>query len=611
MMKDQRSKSDRFAQAVALHQAGQVVLAVEIYRPLLKVLPKHGDLLFMLGTAEYQLGNHAEAIKLLDRAVVVNPGNALAFSNRGNVLQDLARYAEALKNYDQAIGLKPDYVEAFTNKGNALRLLGRAEEALACYQRSIELNPHYEPAYYNLGYALQTLGRLEAALVAYQHAIELRPDAAQSYAVRGAAHQELRRFAEAIVDYETAIKLSPSVAMLYNNLGNVLKEVGRHEEAAVRLTQAIELQPNDAQAYNNLGVVLLQMRRLTEAHACFTQATTLNAELVDARWNRALASLALGDYANGWQDYETRLHPSKFSGVNLRTYDRPKWTGVEPLVGKTIFVVAEQGLGDTIQFCRYLPLLAQLGAKVIFESQPQLVGLMKAMPGLSQVLPAFLSQDQIPAHDFYCPLMSLPLAFQTTLSTVPAYPNYLKADPEKTALWSARLGPKLRPRVGLVWSGGFHPAQPEVWVINKRRNMALASLARLKAVEADFYSLQKGQPAEGELTDLLNQAWEGPALLDCADDLKDFSDTAAMIANLDLVVSVDTAVAHLAGALGKPTWMLSRFDSCWRWLDGREDTPWYPTMTLFRQITPGDWDEVVGRLVDRMQQHFQLSRTHS
>jgi len=604
-MKEQRSKNDRFQQAVALHQAGQVAQAAEIYRQLLKPLPKHADLLFMLGTAEYQLGNKSEAVKLLDRAIAINPANPMAFSNRGNALQELGRLQDALKSYDQAIRLKPDYVEAVCNKGNTLRLLGQVPEAIACYVRGLETNPNFQPAHYELGFTLQSLGRLDEAVDCYRRAIELRPDLAQTYAVRAAAYQDLRRFEEAIADYEMVIQMIPGAAMIYNNLGNVLKEVGRHDEACFRLKQSIELQPDHADTHNNLGVVLQQMRRLSEALSSFEQARRLNPNLVDAQWNLALARLVMGDYERGWQDYEARLHPSKLSGVNLRTYQAPKWSGIESLAGKTIFVVAEQGLGDTIQFCRYLPLLAQLGATVILESQPQLVGLMKSLKGVDKVLPAFLATEQIPDHDYYCPLMSLPVAFRTTLTTIPAVSPYLRADPAKSARWAERMGQRSRPRVGIVWSGGFHPAQPEVWVINKRRNMPLAKFAPLKNIDAEFYSLQKGQPAESELAELLSQIWDGPQLIDCASDLHDFTDTAALIENLDLVISVDTAAAHLAGALGKPTLLLSRFDSCWRWLDQRDDTPWYPSMTLLRQNSFDDWDEVVSRLIDRMHDHFK------
>jgi hypothetical protein len=276
-----------------------------------------------------------------------------------------------------------------------------------------------------------------------------------------------------------------------------------------------------------------------------------------------------------------------------RYSDRLPWLGRECLIGKTIVLHGEQGLGDTLQFCRYVKRVADLGASVLLEVPSQLASLLKNLEGVSRLL---VRGEPLPAFDYHCPLISLPLAFGTSLSTIPAQVPYIVADPVKTRFWSEKLGPWIQLRVGLVWSGGFRPDQPERGPVDKRRNMPLSTLAPLRNAGITFYSLQKGQPAESELAQLRAAGWPGPELVDFTALLHDFSDTAALVENLDLVISVDTSTAHLAGALAKPVWIMNRFDSCWRWLLNRTDSPWYPTARLYRQQRPEDWAEVVERI---------------
>jgi len=311
-----------------------------------------------------------------------------------------------------------------------------------------------------------------------------------------------------------------------------------------------------------------------------------------AYMNRAYAALLAGDFANGWVDHEWRWK-ARPQMLDPRFPDRTQWLGRESLLGKRIILRSEQGHGDTLQFSRYAKQVADLGATVIFEVQSELAALLANLEGVSQLV---LRGEPLPAFDFHCPLMSLPLAFRTSLATIPAQVPYLVADPLKTRLWKDKLGPRTKPRVGLVWSGGFRPDQPELWPVNNRRNVPLAKLAALRNADIAFYSLQKGQPAESELTELKAAGWQGPELIDFTAALRDFSDTAALIENLDLVISVDTATAHLAAALAKPVWIMNRFDTCWRWLLDRDDSPWYPTVRLYRQQRAGDWDDVVERM---------------
>ncbi len=274
-------------------------------------------------------------------------------------------------------------------------------------------------------------------------------------------------------------------------------------------------------------------------------------------------------------------------------FPQPLWLGEQDIAGKTLFLWWEQGLGDTIQFCRYATLAEARGAQVVMSVQQPLRELLKRISPTIRIV----EQDEVPADfDYHCPLLSLPVAFGTTLETIPAKIPYLRSNSEKSLFWQEKLGEKNKPRVGLVWSGGFRPDQPEVWSVNRRRNIPLATLAALKNPDIEFYSLQKGQPAESELAELVRGNWDGPRLIDFTSLLNDFSDTAALIENLDLVISVDTSTAHLAGALGKPVWILNRFDTDWRWLLERTDSPWYPTAKLYRQEKAGDWDAVVRRV---------------
>jgi hypothetical protein len=281
-----------------------------------------------------------------------------------------------------------------------------------------------------------------------------------------------------------------------------------------------------------------------------------------------------------------------------RSFSEPLWLGEQSLVGKTILLHAEQGLGDTLQFCRYVPLVAKLGAKVILEVQRPLFKLLQNLEGVSQIVAL---GDMLPAFDYQCPLMSLPLAFKTEIESIPNQVPYIHAPPIRVEYWKTKLPAHQKLKVGLVWNGGFRPNQPELWSLNARRNIPLAKIAQINVPGIDFYSLQKGEPAESELIQSGNQYWDSSNFYNFAGELNDFSDTAALIANLDLVISVDTSTAHLAAAMGKPVWLLNRFDTCWRWLIDREDSPWYPTIKIYQQEKMGDWDKVLQRVKKDLQ----------
>ena len=306
--------------------------------------------------------------------------------------------------------------------------------------------------------------------------------------------------------------------------------------------------------------------------------------------------LLLGNYEEGWELHELRWKTDALKVVN-RSYQQPLWLGKESLIGKTILIWAEQGLGDTIQFCRYIKMVSDLGARVIFEVQEPLLQSLWKLEGVSELIPL---GKQASNFDFHCPLLSLPLAFKTTVDTIPNRVPYINPDQKKIAYWKAKLGEKQNLRVGLVWSGGVRLNQPETLSVNQRRNIPLSALETLNLPNIDIYSLQKGSEAETELATLQSSRWDGPHIIDFTNELLDYSDTAALISNLDLVISVDTSVVHMTGAIGKPIWILNRFDTCWRWFVDRSDSPWYPTAKIFNQSSNGDWGSVVGNVRSKL-----------
>jgi len=566
--------------------------ALQSYERAVQLKPDYAEAYNNRGNALQKLVRFEEALRSYERAVQLKPDYAEAYSNHGNVLQELRRFEEALWSYERALQLKPDYAEAHGNLGNALQELRRFEEALRSCERALQLKPDYGEAHMNRGNALRGLRRFEEALQSCERALQLKPDYAEAHINRGNALRGLRRFEEALQSYERALQLKPEYAEAHSNCGVALQELGRFEEALQSYECALQLKPDLAEAYSARGVWHYECHEPESAVVDLNRAINIRPDLAAAYTNRAYAALLMGDFANGWVDHEWRWKVMPHLS-DPRYPDRTRWHGDESLTGKTILLHSEQGLGDTLQFSRYAKQVADLGANVILEAPGQLAALLVHLEGLSELV---VRGKPLPAFDFHCPLMSLPLAFGTSISTIPAQVPYLVSDSVKTRFWREKLGPWTRPRVGLVWSGGFRPDWPEVWSLNNRRNVPLAKLAALRNAEITFYSLQKGQPAESELTELKARGWQGPELVDFTESLHDFSDTAALIENLDLVISVDTSTAHLAGALAKPVWIMNRFDNCWRWLMNRTDSPWYPTARLYRQQRAGDWDEVIERI---------------
>src|SRR5271165_4941885 len=583
-----------FQQALALHQQWRLDEARVFYEQTLQLQPQHSPTWHLLGIAALQANQPEHARELIERAILLDPQVAEFHNSLGNALALQNRHAAAIPHYDEAIELKSDAAEMYFNRGNALYHTKRSEAAVASFDQAIALNADYADAYNNRGLALASLKRHAEALASYDAALALNADFALAYSNRGLVLKELNQFEAALASYDKAIALKPDFAEAHSNRGLVLKELNQYEAALASYDEAIALKPEFAEAHSDRGLVLKELNQLDAALADFDRAIALNAEFAVAYFNRAMAALMVGDFARGWRDYEWRWKGD--SGPIIkdgRHLDQPCWLGEESIAGKTILLHSEQGLGDTLQFCRYTKWVADLGAKVILEVQSPLCGLLGNLQGVAQVV---TQGDPRPAFDCYSPLMSLPLAFKTTLATLPAPIPYIRSDARKALFWKDKLGAKTRFRVGLVWSGGFRAHQPELWAINDRRNVSLAKFASLKHPDIEFYSLQKGQPAESELEHLASSNWDGPRLIDWTGLLGDFSDTAALLEQLDLLISVDTSTAHLAGAMGKPVWVLSRYDSCWRWLLDRSDSPWYPTARVYRQASAGDWDGVIERV---------------
>jgi tetratricopeptide (TPR) repeat protein len=612
-----------FAQGLALHQAGRLADAENIYQQVLATRPDHFDSLHLLGVIFLQRGNYAKAVQLFDLALAKDPNNVAALNNRGNALNDLNRFADALATFDRAIKLRPDRAETHSNRGNTLKELSRFEEAVASYDRALALQPDSAVALSNRASALHELKLFDQALASCDRALGLQPDFAQAHSNRGNALKELKRFDEALASYDRALALRPDFFEAHSNRGNVLHELGRFAEALASFDRALELRPDFAEAhcnrgnalqdlnrcdaaltsydraltllpefaaaYSNRGNALKDLRRLAEAFASFDRAIALQPDFADAHFNAAACRLLAGDFARGWEEYEWRWETDQLGGEK-RNFAQPRWDGSEGIAGKTILIHAEQGFGDTIQFCRYVPLVAARAGRVIFEVLQPLRALMGTLCGGAQII---CRGETLPDFDLHCPLLSLPLAFGTRLETIPSATPYLSAPATKIRAWRDRLGEHDRPRVGLVWSGNPRKDQPHAYRLDAQRSIGFDLLAPLFQVTGcAFYSLQKGDRALAQLRDSNLR----DRVIDWTEDLHDFSDTAALIENLDLVIAVDTSVAHVAGALGKPFWLLNRHTTCWRWLLDREDSPWYPTARLFRQDDTREWGNVIDRV---------------
>jgi len=566
-----------------LQQLGCLYEALTSYDKAISFKPDFVEAYSNRGNVLKKMGRLYGALTSYDKAISFKPDYAESYSNRGNVLQQLGRFDEALTSYDKAISFKPDYAEAYSSLGNVLKKLGRLDEALTNYDKAISIKPDYADAHSNRGVVLEELKRSDEALISHNKAISIKPDYAEAYSNRGSALQQLGRLDEALINYDKAISIKPDYADAHSNRGNVLQQLGRLDEALISHNKAISIKPDYAEAYSNRGSALQQLGRLDEALTSYNKAISIKSDDTLAHWNLSLLHLLEGNFKNGWQGYEWRWKNENLPEFKeKRNFSEPLWLGAESLKDKTILLYAEQGLGDSIQFCRYVPLVAQLGARVILEVQRPLVKLLKGIEGVNQII---AKGDALPNFDYQCPLLSLPLAFKTELHTIPQVSYHITSDREKVAKWKAILGEKVKPRVGLAWSGSA------IHKNDHKRSLTLSKLQPYLNPDVDYICLQK------EIRDidkaLLAQHRE---IKYFGDALEDFTDTAALCELMDVVISVDTSVAHLAGTLGKPSWVLLPFSPDWRWLLDRDDSPWYPSAKLYRQERIGSWNGVLEKV---------------
>ena len=483
--------------------------------------------------------------------------------------------------YKNLLNYLPNNPSLLTNLGTIALQKGRLEDGVRIIEASLKIEPNQINALNNLGTALQGINRPDDALASYDRAIALNPDYADSFSDRGNVLRDLKRLDEALASYDRAIALNPGYADAYYNRGIILKDLKRLDEALASFDRAIALNPDYADAFSNRGNTLQDLKRLDEALASYDCAIALKPDYAGANWNKSLLKLLMGEYLEGWKLYEWRWKKEQHID-SIREYHQPLWLGDESLINKTILIYLDQGFGDYIQCIRYAALVEQLGAKVILEVPLELMTLCSTLKGNFTLLE---SKKPLPFFDYHCPVMSLPLALKTTVETIPAQIPYLYVDEEKKKQWNEKLGAKTLTRIGLVWSGFSKHTN------DHNRSMLLKQLTILFSLPVGFHSLQK-EVREIDIKTLT----DFPNLHQHQEDLLDFSDTAALIDAMDLVISVDTSVAHLAGAMGKKTFILLPYSPDWRWMLDKMDSPWYPTATLFRQPAMGDWDSVIAEI---------------
>lgn len=575
---------DKLLQQALEHcRMGKFAEAKDIYGTVLHSHPNHPKALTNLGAIELQSGNHETGLGLLQKSIAVDSNQPYAFYNIGNELLKLQRYEEALDFCRRAIALKPDFAEAYNNLGVASEHLGFDNEALVNYDKAIAVKPNYAEALNNRGVILHRLNRLEDALLCYERAIELKPDYAKAHNNLGNLLKDLQQPEQALACYAQAIRLAPDFAEAYFNRGVTLATLEKFDEAIDSYQQAITLRADYADAYCNRGFVYQQLNEFQQALQNYNRALELDQDFDLAKWNKAFLLLLLGEYDEGWKLYESRWDNQQKNFI--RNFQQPLWLGEESIAGKTLLIHAEQGLGDVIQFCRYATMAEKLGATVILEVPASLMSLMKSLKGNFTIVEKY---KNLPHFDLHCPLMSLPLAFHTTLPTIPADVPYLGVDESKKEVWKQRLGDKKVKRVGLAWSGS---------AANKKRSIPVHQLRAILQLPLEFHALQK----DIEEQDVLALGELGRIHLHQR-ALVDFSDTAALISEIDLVISIDTAAAHLAGALAKKVWILLPFSPDFRWLTVRKDSPWYPDALLFRQKELDDWNSVISDVAAKLAQ---------
>jgi tetratricopeptide (TPR) repeat protein len=611
------------ARAWHAHQSGDSARAIELYRQALQADPGNADAWCLLGMVQRAAAQPDQAVASYREALRLRPDFVEGWNNLGNALVNQKKADEAVAAFRQVLRLRPDYAEAHNNLAAALRLQSKWAEAERHYREAVRLKPDYADAHANLGVALQGLGQFEQAEASYREALRLRPDSPEALTNLGSVLTRLGRHDEALACHRQALRLRPAYLEAHCNLGNSLLAQQRHAEAEACYREALRLDPDFAEGHHNLGTALAEQGELEEAVACYREALRLRPDYVaacgnlatalialgnpgeavavhdlmlrhqpdnaDAHLGRALACLLMGDWEQGWKEYEWRWRCEEFGGL---PYRQPQWDG-SPLAGRTVLLHAEQGLGDTLLFVRYAPLVKQRGGTVILVCQKALLPLLATGARKVAGIDRFVEQGApLPPFDCHAPLLGLPGIFRTTPATVPADVPYVFADPGLVERWRRELASQPTFKVGIAWQGNPR------FKADRLRSIPLARFAPLARVPGvQLFSLQKGFGSE-QLRTIDFPVVDLGSRLDETGGA--FTDTAAVMQNLDLVITSDTVTPHLAGALGVPVWLALPFSAHWTWLLGREDCPWYPSMRLFRQQRGGDWEEVFGRMAGEL-----------
>ena len=534
------------------------------------------QLLFAAALRHHNAGDLGVAERLYRQVLAIQPLHAVAHNNLGNTLQGLGKASDAVGHFEKAIALKPGYAEAHNNLANTLHAIGSLEESWRHFKTALCLTPTYPQAHNNLGNLLLTLGQLEDAAASYKLALDFSPSYPEAHSNLGHALTGLNQLDEAKSHCDQALALHPKYAAAYNNLGVIQHRQAQFEEAQASYRAAIQLRPNYPEAYLNLGNLLESQGLFSDALALYEKALSLRHDYALAHLNRSLIQLKMGNFGDGWHGHEWRWRQRgvREPRLNLR---QPQWTGA-PLNGASILLHAEQGLGDSIQFLRYVPMVRAAGGRILLEIPATLRRLVSKLVCADELI---LSGTPRPPTDFHCPLMSLPLSFKTGEHTIPNGESYLSVPHEAQQKAAGLLSKFQKPRIGLVWAG--NPKHLK----DRFRSIPLSIFAKITdCEEASFFSLQIGESA----TELPKSSFP---IVSLSAEIEDLADTAALIQQLDLVISVDTSVAHLAGALGIATWLLLSTDSDWRWLIDREDSPWYASIRIFRQSAFGNWESVI------------------
>jgi tetratricopeptide (TPR) repeat protein len=564
--------------AVALERSGMNREADSAYARIVRKNPDYFDALHMYGLFKFKRGEIRDAARLIERAVKINPCSLNALNSLGVLYGNLERHTEAISIFNQILERDENHIQALSNIANLFNIFGRYQEAIESCDRALLQDSSYIDAYIARGAAFSEMGKLLSALETYRKAIGLNPNYGIAWCGCGNVLWRLQRYDEALTAYDNALALKPDLADAWVGRGNIFNDLKRYDEAFAAYEKALALKPDLANAWLGRGSVFINLKRFNEAFAAYDKSLALKPDLGEAHFAQASLKIFLGEMETAWEKYEYRWNINQMRALK-RTFPQPLWLGDSDIKHKTILIHAEQGLGDTLMGCRYVEKVAAQGARIILEVQPALKSLLQNLDNVALLI---AKGERIPCFDVHCPIMSLPLAFKTTVETIPATIPYLGVTKNIIEKWRSKLV-GTETKVGIAWAG--NPSFPT----DRDRSILLKNILPILGVKGvTFFSLQKDlRPGDKDILDAT------PQIVRLDQEIGDFQDTAAIMMSLDLVISSDTSVVNLAGALGRSFWVLLPVIPDWRWLLDGNVSPWYPTGRLFRQDVRGDWATVI------------------